>query len=80
MNVLKAKIKISSKNYAMGLNQKKKAVWLQILGFNAKGENNYLLEAVKEFKNNEVIFCKIWVKHKDIQIRAFDDGQLKLKL
>ena len=78
MKILKAKIKKSSEHYAKGLNQKNKAVWLRVLNFTPEGEKNYQIEAVKEFKNNEVKFCKIWLEQSEITLKQFDDGQLKL--
>lgn len=78
MKILKAKIKPTSKYYANGLNAKGKAVWLQITGFTAKGDANYRIKAVKEFKNGLPVFFERWISSSDVLIRKFDDNQIKI--
>lgn len=76
MKILKAKIKKTSPYYDMGLNNKRKPIWLSITGFSAEGVHNYKIKAVKGIKNGFAEYQEIWVGYQDISIKQFDDGQL----
>ncbi len=80
MKILKAKIKKTSPYYNKGLNQKGKPVWLSITGFNAAGEKNYRIKAIKSIKHGFAEYQEIWVAPADITIKQFDDGQLSMEI
>lgn len=80
MKVLKAKIKKTSVHYKKGLNQKGKSIWLSVTGFNAKGEHNYKVKAVKGIKNGFAEYIEIWVRPDEITLKQHEDGQLSLDI
>ncbi len=80
MKILKAKIKKTSVHYRKGLNQKGKSIWLSITGFNASGEHNFKIKAVKGIKHGFAEYVEIWVSPQDIIIKHHEDGQLSLDI
>lgn len=80
MKILKAKIKKSSKHYEKGLNHKKKPVWLKILDFKTDGNENYKVQGVEKIENGRPSFVELWLDAKDLSIKKFEDGQLRLSL
>jgi hypothetical protein len=80
LKVLKAKIKKSSVHYKKGLNLKGKSLWLSILNFNAMGEYNYQIKAIRGVKNGFAEYENIWVSPDDIIIKQHEDGQLSLDI
>ncbi|MBN2485094.1 MAG: hypothetical protein JXB34_03875 [Bacteroidales bacterium] len=80
MKTLRAKIKKTSEHYKNGINLKGKTVWLEITGFNPRGENNFRVKAIKSIKNGFAEYKELWVSPNDITLKHIDDGQLKLEL
>jgi hypothetical protein len=80
MKVLKAKIKKTSRYYEMGLNQKGKSLWLSITGFNANGNNNFKLNAIKKIVKGFAQYQEIWISKDEILLKHIEDGQLTIEL
>jgi hypothetical protein len=80
MKVLKAKIKKTSRYYEMGLNQKGKALWLSVTGFNSNGNNNFKINAIKKIVNGFAQYQEIWLSKDEITLGHIEDGQLSFEL
>jgi len=80
MKILKAKIKKTSKYYEMGLNQKRKALWLNITGFSPNGNNNYKINAIKKIVHGFAQYQEIWINKDEITFKQIEDGQLSFEL
>ena len=80
MKELKAKIKKDSPFYTMGLNQKGKSIWLEIIGHRTKGENNYKVKAVKQFKDGFAEYEEIWLPVQQVILKQIENSQMQLDL
>lgn len=80
MKELKAKIKKDSPYYKMGLNQKGKSIWLDIVSFRTKGINNFKIKAIKQFKNGFAEYEEVWLPVQHIVLKQIENAQLQLDM